>query len=138
MLKKFSHIILTLLMLVSIMGMTVSKHYCGKHLKSIHLTNSHQSCCNELVDYCQDDTINYCQIETTRCCHIETINYKIDNSYSSTDYNFDFTRIPVELSWIIEQFNNKKITAHHFVNYGIIPFPPKILTLLSSLQVFLL
>jgi len=68
MLKTFSHIILSLILLVSTMGMAVSKHYCGGELVSVSLNenSSDDSCC-----------------DMDNCCHNETQVYKVKEDFSS-------------------------------------------------------
>ena len=67
MLKKLSHIILSLLLLISTMGMAVSKHYCGENLVSVSLfeSSSNVSCC-----------------DMDNCCHNETQLYQVKEDFS--------------------------------------------------------
>ena len=58
MLKKISHIILSFMLLVSTMGMTVSKHYCGGELVSVSLFQEAESCC-EMDGCCQNESHFY-------------------------------------------------------------------------------
>ena len=67
MLKIFSHIALSLLLLVSTVGMTVSKHYCGNSLVSVSISgNSEESSC--------------CDMEN--CCHSETQIFQLKEDFS--------------------------------------------------------
>ncbi len=67
MFKRISHIILSLLLLVSTMGMTVSKHYCGEKLVSVSLMEdgAENSCCNMV-----------------NCCHSETQIFQLKEDFS--------------------------------------------------------
>lgn len=47
MIKKLSHIIFAILLLISTMGMAVSKHYCHNNLVDIAVFSEAQSCCND-------------------------------------------------------------------------------------------
>jgi len=47
MLKKISHIVLATLLLVTTMGLMVSKHYCGGQLISVSLFHKANSCCGD-------------------------------------------------------------------------------------------
>ena len=67
MFKKFSHIIFSLLLLVSTMGLVISKHYCGGSFVSISLFTEAESCC-----------------EMDGCCHNETDFYQVDEDFSIT------------------------------------------------------
>jgi hypothetical protein len=59
MLKRISHIILSLVLLVSTMGMAVSKHYCGENLVSVSVfSNDNDSCC-DMDNCCQNETNVY-------------------------------------------------------------------------------
>lgn len=65
MLKKISHIILSLVLLISTMGMTVSKHYCQGNLMSVSLFGQNKSACN-----------------MGNCCHSETHVYQVKEDFS--------------------------------------------------------
>ena len=65
MLKLFSHISLSLLLLVSTMGFAVSKHYCGDALVDIAFNEEAESCCDDGA-----------------CCHNETQVYQLDEDFS--------------------------------------------------------
>ena len=74
MIRKISHIILSLLLLVSTIGLVVSKHYCGGEIVSISVNHETKSCC-----------------DMDGCCSTETHTYQIKDNYSSPA----FTAIPV-------------------------------------------
>ncbi len=65
MLKRISHITLSLLLLVSTMGMTVSKHFCGGSLVSVSVLGDDDSCC-----------------DMGNCCHNETQVYQVKEDFS--------------------------------------------------------
>ena len=47
MIKKISHIVFATLLLVSTMGMAVSKHYCHNNLVNVAVFSEAQSCCDD-------------------------------------------------------------------------------------------
>jgi hypothetical protein len=67
MLRTFSHIILSLVLLVSTIGMAVSKHYCGGELASVSI-------------YQNDDDDSCCDMDN--CCHDEKEVYQVKGDYS--------------------------------------------------------
>ncbi len=66
MLKKFSHIILSVVLLVSTVGVAVSKHYCSGSFVSVSVFNEAESCCGD-----------------SDCCHNETNFYKVKDDFSA-------------------------------------------------------
>ena len=66
MLRKFSHIILSSLLLVSTIGMVVSKHYCGDSFVSTTIYHQAESCCGD-----------------SDCCHNETSFYQVKDNFSA-------------------------------------------------------
>lgn len=65
MLKRISHIILSLVLLVSTIGMAVSKHYCEESLVSVSVFSDNDSCC-----------------DMDNCCHNETQVYQLKEDFS--------------------------------------------------------
>ncbi len=65
MIKKISHIVLTLLLLISAMGVAISKHYCSGTLVSTSFFTEANSCCGD-----------------SDCCSNENNVYKVDEDYS--------------------------------------------------------
>lgn len=55
MIKTASHIILSLLLLISTTGLAISKHYCGGELSSTSLYAESDACC-ESDDCCKNET----------------------------------------------------------------------------------
>ena len=66
MLKRISHISLSLLLLISTIGFAVSKHYCGDSLVDVALNKNADSCCDDGA-----------------CCHNETLIYQLDEDFSA-------------------------------------------------------
>ena len=120
MLKKISHIILALLVLVTTMGMTVSAHYCGGELKSVQVVTESDSCCG---DSCGS-------------CHNEIIKVEVEDDFTIQMINFDFTQdfsfLPAFIQLLLVPSFTEEIVqvAYHK------PPPLKIQTVLSDLQVY--
>jgi hypothetical protein len=124
MLKKFSHIILSVVLLVSTAGMVVSKHYCSGSFVSVSVFNEAESCCGE-----------------SDCCHNETQVYQV-----KTDFSVPVIQTaPVLAEFDIlghDLFETNNLTLPEKENQA--PFvshspPPKtIQTILSLKQVYLL
>ena len=124
MFKKFSHIIFSLLLLVSTMGLVISKHYCGGSFVSISLFTEAESCC-----------------EMDGCCRNETDFYQVAEDFSITtlseipdvsEFNlFGFT-------FLLDQINEEFIDiAKNFIISESPPIVPNQIAL-SKRQVYLL
>ena len=121
MFKYISHIIISLFLLISTTGFTISKHYCGDNLISVSVFSEVEFCC-EVVDCCKNETISIEPIEDFvfsgfRIEFLEIFDFNIiDFKTILTNYEFNFKP-------------NK--------NYSEIDlFPHKLLSLLSLIQVF--
>lgn len=82
MIKKVSHIILSILLLIATTGFTLyNKHHCGEELMAISLQTDQNDCCDM----------------ASACCHEEAETIKIDAEYlsASFDYNFELDVIKV-------------------------------------------
>jgi hypothetical protein len=66
MLRKISHIILSVLLLTTTMGMAVSKHYCSGSFVSLKLFDEAKSCCGD-----------------SDCCHNENHFYQVKDDFSA-------------------------------------------------------
>ncbi|MGZ2371503.1 HYC_CC_PP family protein [Ancylomarina sp. YFZ004] len=120
MLKKISHIILALLVLVTTMGMTVSAHSCSGELKSIQLLSEAENCCGDSCPNCQNDII---KVEIEDDFTIQTLNF---------DFEQEFTFLAAFIQLLIVPSITEEIVqvAYHK------PPPLKIQTVLSDLQVY--
>ena len=120
MLKKIGHIILSIMLLVTTMGMTVSEHFCGDSLKSVAIQAAAEKCC-DIPD---------------GCCHDESITIKVKDDFSVASHNFDFAQFAVIIPVIIgfEQVETEDSQVVAF-SENRLP-PPKIQKVLSSLQTY--
>tara|TARA_R110002050_G_scaffold183855_2_gene317315 strand:+ start:2536 stop:2904 length:369 start_codon:yes stop_codon:yes gene_type:complete len=122
MLKKISHIMLISLILLTTMGMTVSKHYCGSSLESVGVLSTPEDCCKM----------------PNECCHHESFTIKIQDDFSVTTHAFDFTQFAVVLPALVELVPVGATEKPSSVSFLDAPPPPKIQTVLSRLQAYLL
>ncbi|HYQ57426.1 MAG TPA: hypothetical protein VEP89_08755, partial [Draconibacterium sp.] len=81
MLRKTSHIFLLIVFMVSTMGLTISKHYCGNHLESIGIFSFENKHCDIPIG----------------CCHDEKISVEIEKDYLVLSSNFEFNTVIMEL-----------------------------------------
>ncbi len=127
MLQKISHIILAALLMISTMGMAVSKHYCGGELVSVSFFE------NENDDSCCD---------MDNCCHNEKQIYQVKEDFSVPSAS----AIPVLAELDILGYDLLAVESlitepesentNSYIDFS--PPPPKIQTVLSEKQVYLL
>lgn len=124
MLRKITHIAVALMLLITTMGFTVSKHYCSDSLVKVTINAEAKSCCDMENGCCRNETVHF---------HLEgnyvfpmVINYV---QVSNIDILF-----PVVFS--LNQFEPGKDISSE-INYSESPPPPRIQTLLSLLQTYL-
>lgn len=122
MFRKVSHIVVSLLLLTSTMGLTLSAHYCGENLKSISFAGDSESCC----DIPQG------------CCHDEAGTFRIDDDFDSMSLKFD-TKLVASLIMAYSNPIFDELSARDFQIISFIePPPPTVLQLLSRIQVYVL
>jgi hypothetical protein len=124
MFKKISHIVFSVLLLVSTMGMIISKHYCGGSLISTSVFNEAESCCGE-----------------SDCCSNETDFYQVDEDYSLVAYSEIPITSEVDLigfALLVDSFDELMIGEEHIFITAESPPPPPIHLTLSKKQVYLL
>ena len=120
MLRKISHILLAIVVMITTMGLTVSVHYCGDEFKSIDLISQSDNCCG---DSCPD-------------CKNEIVEVDIEDDFTISTFNIDLTSDFILLPVLIQLFQVSIYTqeveqvAYHK------PPPLKIQTVLSDLQVY--
>jgi hypothetical protein len=123
MLKSFSHIILSFLLLTATTGMAVSKHFCDEFLISTSFFAESEACCDD-----------------GNCCHNETTFYQVDEDFSAPQtVNTPNLKEIVVLGFTILVFNQTPVVKHFktFHNNNSPP-PLKVSEFLSLRQVFLL
>ena len=122
MLRKISHIILSLILLVSTMGLTIDKHYCGTRLVSVSILNDTDPCCDP----------------GDGCCHDDSETYKLSVDYTLSQSDIDFNQAPIVLPALsflyVPLFGGISSNAEFTV---FIP-PRSLRTTLSTFQTYLL
>jgi hypothetical protein len=123
MLKKVSHIFLSALLLISTMGMAVSKHYCGENLVSVSLFEVADSCCGD-----------------TDCCHNENQSYKVKDDFSVPQ----ISNVPVLAEFdifeyrLINELTEIRESKNTIPVFSDSPPPPTIQKTLALKQMYLL
>lgn len=124
MLKRISHISLSLLLLISTVGFAVSKHYCGDALIDIAYNENAENCCDDGA-----------------CCHNETLLYQLDEDCSAPQKITNAPELHEIVGWGFTVFvtsqtpADKHSTTFHNTNS---PPPSTVNEFLSLKQVFLL
>jgi len=77
-LKKSFSILLSFLLLLSTVGISVSRHYCGDILKNSAILSP--------VDWCDDMEM------PTDCCHDEIDHYELQDDFQTTEISFDLNQ----------------------------------------------
>ena len=125
MFRKAAHILLASLLLITTMGYSLSKHYCGSNLVEVSINFEADPCCNDEG--------------TSDCCKNETEYFQLKVDFVSTVSldNNQITEIkvlfPLVFTFSICASGNIEIQTS---NYAESP-PPKIQTKLSLLQTYL-
>jgi hypothetical protein len=124
MLKKVSHIILSSLLLVSSIGMVVSRHYCGNTLVSVVIDKEADSCCGD-----------------SDCCHNENQYYNLKEDFSIPQISnvpvlaeFDILGFELMDEFLTETHESKNIIQA----FTDLPNPPTIQETLALKQLYLL
>lgn len=126
MFRKTAHIVLVLLLLITTMGFSVSKHYCGSRLVEVSINSEAEPCCNDMG--------------TSNCCHNETEYFQLkedlvkpvsfeNNQIAGFDILFPLV--------FVYSFNTPGNIETGVLNYAESPPPPAIQTKLSFLQTYL-
>lgn len=122
MLKKSLHILISILLLITTTGISISAHYCGDNLRSVSFMSIPASCCDD-----------------TSCCHNETHFYQIDDDYTILGTGIKFLteyqiiNTPQFTESILVEADNNVLPV-----YRDIPFHPQIRSYLTLIQSFLL
>ena len=122
--KGILHIIVSLLLLVTTTGVSISKHYCGDNLISIALFVEADSCCDD-SDCCHNEN-EYLQFKD------DYIGSVITDLASTIEFDLLFTAFPVFIGIIPFE----EVISLSFISES----PPPLLTStkLSLLQTYLI
>lgn len=122
MFKKISHIVISLLLLTSTVGITLSAHYCGENLKSISISADPESCC-DIPD---------------GCCHDEADTFRLEDDFASSSFQYESQQVvSLLLDYSIALVIDLSDKNHSVPSY-VEPPPPTIQQVLSYLQVYIL
>lgn len=122
MLKRISHIAISILLLIATTGLTISRNYCDESMMAAHDASGESSCCDK----------------KSECCQHEANTLRLDSEFESTKGNSDFSQFviiatrPIVLT---EEYLPIKVTQiSHFDG----PLPPLTRDVLSNIQVYIL
>ncbi|MBS2212662.1 hypothetical protein KEM09_14685 [Carboxylicivirga mesophila] len=124
MLKKVSHIVMVLLLLVATTGLTVSKHFCQGSLVDVNIFGGTKTCC--------DDN------ETSECCDNEFSHFELDENFVIAANDIELQEVTLELlfpfihSIVINEVERLDIKLVSFNP----PPPQEVLDFLSDIQVY--
>lgn len=124
MLRKITHIVLALFLLVSTTGITFSMHYCGSKYVSTSINKEAKSCCDG----------------TGGCCENKTLHFEVKDDYVSAIVVQNNTIVELDVLFPIlfvlsaELLPEIKVTTNYF---GDTSPPSTIQTRLSLFQTYL-
>lgn len=114
------------MMVLSFVGVTINKHYCGENLYSFKIYNYHKSCCgNNQCGHCKN----------------ETVLIKLQNDFiPSVQQEINNVKIPIQLFGLKEMFPSDKLADNSAANIHCFKdiSPPETSADLPVLQTFLL
>lgn len=124
MVKKVSHIILSVLFLIITVGFAVSKHYCGGEQVATSFFTEADSCC-----------------ESGDCCKDESKTFQLDADYAASSSVEVPETAQTELFAVALVLLDLNLGEYKYPNQFVaadVPPPPRIQTALSQKQAFLL
>lgn len=124
MIKIYSHIIISLLLLVTTTGMAVSKHFCDELLVSTSFFAETEACC-----------------DGDACCHHESEFFQLKDDFQPSMPEKVPASVEIELiSYEVMSLTPEDLssTFHNTFAENKPPSPPKIQTVLSLKQSYLL
>ena len=124
MLRKTGHILLSALLLFATVGLAISKHYCGGNLISTSVFVEAESCCDD-----------------SDCCKNETVIFQLHEDLSLTSVTEAPQTAEFELldfAIMVYNFSSYEIEETQALFWMNLPPPPKIQTVLSQRQTYLL
>ena len=125
MIRKITHIIFAILLLVTSAGFTLSKHYCHNQLREVVIDKEAESCCGMEEGCCKTETVL-----------IQLNDEAVANAAVSVPANLITSIQPMAVIHLLTILVAKPVDEV-FREY-ISPPPRKIQTVLSSIQSYLL
>ena len=125
MFRKIAHISLSFLLLISTVGFTISRHYCGSKLVEVSINSEADPCCDDMG--------------TSTCCHNETEYFQLDVDFLSpvSTENIQVTDWYVLFPLVSDCFIDAPNIEIEISNFAESPPIPTIQTRLSLLQTYL-
>lgn len=111
------------IMMVSTMGFTISKHYCGEDLIDQSISGNTEACCDMQGGCCHDEIQTY-QL---------AIDYTAPVIINHVDY---FTIVLFEIPEFLVELQKETKTFASASNFGESPPPKNVLHFLSDIQVY--
>ena len=114
---------MSIVFLLTTMGFTVSKHYCGNELVDFSINFEAESCC-----------------DMEGCCHNENEHFQLEEEFVSSISVDSFEDIGIDLLfpiYFISITNAPIESIDSIIELADLPPPPKIQTFLSLLQTYL-
>ncbi len=128
MLKKAGHISLIILLLISTMGVTMYKHYCGGSLVSESIGFHAKKCCNDSCKKCHNESKTF-KISDKYEANNSTLNFKAAVNKIFDNFSFAFLLLHIT----IDPSSNNNL----FIQIKICDTPPLIAeNTTAMLQVF--
>ncbi len=127
MFRKISHIIFAALLLITTMGFSISKHYCGTRLIEVSINSAVEPCCSD--------------VGTSGCCHDETEYFRFDKDFVGPVIidNDQISDLDILFpSLFICLLNEPVIIKSDILNFAESPPPPNLHTKLSLFQTYLI
>lgn len=143
-LRKTSHIVLALLLLVSTTGMTVSLHYCNHSLYDIGIFTRAESCCMTQENMTETNVHDHCAADLQQKGHCEDETIALDHvdDFLATAFQADLTtQITTTLSNILASAETILFQPFSSKSAEIPPrdnAPPGVMSEPSFLQSFLI
>ena len=107
MFKAITHIVFSILFLISFIGVNINKHYSHGKLYSTTLFLEAETCCADM-EHCEMDNMKSCEHKDDNCsCENKTETIKISDNFVSE--KFSFTLVKSFNSLISLNFNNSDI-----------------------------
>ena len=138
MIRKISHIVISILLLVLTMGFSVSKHYCQGNLVDVSVFTKGADGCSMDMGMDMNASKGSCTLDNN-CCKSEHHVYQLDKTYTSpiTLDHVQFFQVDLailDLSLITPQIDENKTNDYFSVAKS--PPPEDVLSALSNLQTY--
>lgn len=124
MLRKTLHIVISAMFILSTLGFTISKHYCGNNFINFSVNSQADSCCDR----------------NDGCCHTEYDHFQVQQDFVNSVYSDSFQDIKIDILFplFFLSLDCKAIELTiPTIGFCESPPPPTIQTNLALLQTYL-